>query len=287
MGIEVGFAVGFSCVGRYADCPNNFEPPCANLGACPCSAEQCFAQRDIFDGCKCKCPDSLLTKEAAGDIVGICGADRPGHIFDKNVCACDCPYGSLPSGGCLPSQEWNARECRCECPNNPSGECPGYYEFDAAQCECVCPAHSPSPRLCTAMGRVWKDCSCQCETPCAGPGQIQSFGTCACECPWNTPKESECVNGLDPLTCQCRSNHCCRTSVKGYKPWRGLCWDETSAAACAAEANMRCEWEPANCLPAVPVNELNVDRACSFANQVCVKDSDCCSERCKVTGVCQ
>ena len=40
----------------------------------------------------------------------------------QDECACDCPYGSLPAGGCLASQEWNARECRCECPNNPTGE---------------------------------------------------------------------------------------------------------------------------------------------------------------------
>ena len=80
--IEVGFAVGFSCVGRYADCPNNFDPPCAGLGECPCAATQCFAQRDLFDGCKCKCPQELLLREAAGE-QDICGAENPGHIFSK------------------------------------------------------------------------------------------------------------------------------------------------------------------------------------------------------------
>ena len=130
--IHPNSALGFSCVGRYAPCPENYLAPC-------------------------------------------------------------------PSIQCEANQSLNPSTCRCECSSNPSGVCPGnYYVFDEQSCECVCPLNAPSPQLCASMGKAWRDCSCY------------------------------------------DSNHCCFTSVPEYKPWRGLCWNEITAAGCNAEPNGRC-----------------------------------------------
>jgi len=285
--IHENFALGFNCIGRYVDCPNNYDPPCAGLGACPCSGLQCFAERDHFDQCKCYCPEDLVMLQQSGEPdAAICGWQNTGHVFDANECSCDCPAGSYPTGGCPAAQRWNTRTCQCECPNNPTGECAGWYVFDEETCSCRCPAHAPSPFICKAMGRKWKDCACQCEEQCPGPGQIQSFSDCSCKCPLGSPTESQCDKGVNPLTCKCRSNHCCVTSVPGYKPWQGMCWDEVTEAGCLAEPNLRCKWDEMECLADPPMNSIS-SSPCKYANAACIRDSDCCSENCKVSGFCQ
>ena len=108
--IHENFAIGFTCIGRYVDCPNNFDPPCAGLGACPCTGTQCFAERDHFDQCKCFCPQMLLAMHQSGEPdTAICGWQNTGHVFNANECSCDCPAGSYPTGGCSAAQRWNTR----------------------------------------------------------------------------------------------------------------------------------------------------------------------------------
>lgn len=114
--IHENFAIGFTCIGRYVDCPNNFEPPCYDLGACPCTGTQCFAERDHFDQCKCYCPQMLLTMHQSGEPdTAICGWQNTGHVFNANECSCDCPANSYPVGGCPPAQRWNTRSALLFC----------------------------------------------------------------------------------------------------------------------------------------------------------------------------
>jgi hypothetical protein len=93
---------------------------------------------------------------------------------------------------------------------------------------------------------------------------------------------------LDEVTCQCvpiLSTYCCLTSESGFKPWQGRCWDEQTEQACLAEPLSRCRWEPHNCLPRPPVNSLS-NKPCSFREQECLENADCCSEVCWSNGLC-
>jgi len=131
----------------------------------------------------------------------------------------------------------------------------------------TCAAGSPSARECVLKGMVLRECGCECASACPS-GQVHTtIGTNQCMC--------------------ATARHCCLTAFVGYTAWNGLCWDETSEAACLAEANMRCVWDPNYCLPSPPVNSLDPSRACLFTGAKCTSAADCCSEACRADGKCR
>eukprot|EP00483_Globobulimina_turgida_P012652 UN12675 len=159
-------------------------------------------------------------------------------------------------------------------------------------CACGCSSYAPTATDCSAIGKVLRNCQCDCPIPCAGPGQIQSPDTCACGCPYGTPTARSCESGiLDELACRCappiQSTFCCHTSVPDFKAWQGRCWDEQSEAACLAEPNGRCKWDAQNCHANPPQNDLNPGVACFMRDDQCVANANCCSEVCKVDGFCR
>jgi hypothetical protein len=91
-----------------------------------------------------------------------------------------------------------------------------------------------------------------------------------------------------PTNARAGSPYCCRTSIPNFKPLRGRCWDETTAAECAAEPNARCRWDAANCLPDPPVNTYAAmaNTPCRFTYNACTDDSQCCSETCHAGNIC-
>ena len=268
--------------------PPTVYVPCAGMPPCPCSHDQCFTERDPMEHCQCVCPTEVLLKEARGDKT-ICG-EATHQVYDTGSCACDCPASSLPLGGCRFGQSWNPLTCQCECPNG--NECPGAAIRNLETCTCECPAHSPTASDCSAVGKVLRNCQCDCPIPCAGPGQIQSPNTCACGCPYGTPTAAQCESGIvDELACDCAaplpSTFCCHTSVPGFKPWQGRCWDEQTEEGCNAEPNGRCEWKPNECMDNPPSNSVLPGVGCVFRDEPCYDNNQCCSEVCKVDGMCR
>eukprot|EP00488_Nonionellina_sp_1-RS-2012_P001080 TRINITY_DN171_c0_g1_i2.p2 TRINITY_DN171_c0_g1~~TRINITY_DN171_c0_g1_i2.p2 ORF type:complete len:192 (+),score=60.23 TRINITY_DN171_c0_g1_i2:882-1457(+) len=187
-------------------------------------------------------------------------------------------------------QTFNQNTCQCECPQGNT--CPGASIMNLETCSCQCPAHSPTASDCSAIGKVLRNCQCDCPIPCAGEGQIQSAETCACGCPWGTPLSSECVSGIvDQFACQCAapipSTFCCHTSTPAFKPWAGRCWDEQSEESCLAEPNGRCVWDTTACHPNPPENSINPGVACLMRDAPCSGHGQCCSEVCRLDGLCR
>jgi len=302
-GLNPNNAESFQCSGNNG-CPSNYTPPpiavptgsptippppCSHLPPCPCTHTQCFMQRDPLEHCQCVCPTNILLKEMRNDPT-ICG-DATHQVYDSNSCACDCPPNSEPIQGCLPGHQFNQNTCQCECPGG--NECPGASKMNPATCQCECPFHSPTASDCSAVGKVLRNCQCDCPIQCEGSGQIQSVNTCACGCPFGTPTAAQCESGIvDEMACECAaplpSTFCCLTSVPGFAPWQGRCWDEQTEEGCNLEPNGRCVWEsdPTKCLPNPPVNSLS-DTPCLFRLDPCYDNTDCCSEVCKVDGTCR
>jgi hypothetical protein len=263
-------------------------PPCYGLPPCPCNHLQCFAARDPLENCACTCPIDILLREAQGD-PRICGVASPGQVYDSGGCSCDCPLNSQSIGGCMMGHSFNQNTCQCECPGG--NRCLGGGIINLETCQCQCPVTAPTVSDCAALGKVFRNCQCECPILCAGSGQIQSPETCSCGCPFGTPSAAQCESGIvDEMTCQCvppiASNFCCQTAETNFKPWQGRCWDERTEESCLAEPNNRCKWEPLNCLPSPPVNSLS-NRPCLFREQHCTSHDDCCSEVCRISGLCR
>eukprot|EP01083_Nonionella_stella_P077686 212262_1 len=296
-------AVSFTCFGHDADCPPNYTPPpiavptpsptqfvpCSQYGPCPCEHMQCFQVRDPADNCQCSCPMRVLLMEAQGH-PQICGVDATHQIYHPHSCSCDCQPNAYPQGGCLYGQSFNQNTCQCECPGGNT--CPGSALMNLETCQCQCPLHSPTASDCSAIGKVLRNCMCDCPIQCAGEGQIQSPETCTCGCPSNTPSAHQCESGIvDYLACECAapipSTFCCHTSTPNFKPWQGRCWDEQTEESCFAEPNGRCTWDPNNCHPNPPANSLNPGIPCIMRDMSCNQNADCCSEVCKIDGACR
>eukprot|EP01084_Bolivina_argentea_P144732 253856_1 len=233
--INNGNAIGFQCYGIDAHCPPIYSAPpvpvptpaptdkCSHLGACPCNHIKCFAERDP-NSCRCECPFAILLAESRGDPT-ICGVDATHQIYHSSSCSCDCPPNSQPVNGCLVGQQFNQNTCQCECPGG--NECPGASIMNIQTCRCECPSHAPTASDCSAIGKVLRNCQCDCPILCEGSGQIQSPDTCACGCPYGTPTAAQCESGIvDHFACQCApplpSTFCCHTR-DNFKPWRGRC----------------------------------------------------------------
>lgn len=97
--INVNDAQGLSCVGRYAPCPDNFEPPCP-IGS---GQESCVAPR-VWDTrtCSCDCPAELIRA---------CGAFS---FFNEQTCSCQtsCPHWAPSEAECQRlGLQW--RDCEC------------------------------------------------------------------------------------------------------------------------------------------------------------------------------
>jgi len=299
--ISVGITKSFICFGASAPCPPNFtaapapaptpEPtmPCQGMPECPCNYQECFEQRDPVT-CGCSCPFEILLLAYQGS-PAICGTNTPLMYLD-NACACGCPAGSMPAGGCPGGQEFNGETCQCECPAAALAACSGNAQLNTLTCECECPTWTPRENDCLALNKVLRDCECQCPIPCPGPGQIQSSGSCRCGCPFGTPEPSQCPSGfIDELYCQCAaplpSKYCCQTSEPNFLPWAGRCWGETSETACNAVDAGRCVWDANNCHPDPPINSINPTKGCFMRDEPCAVDGDCCSEVCRVNGFCR
>ena len=127
-----GNANTFTCFGASAPCPPNFTPMpipaptmptgaptsrCDTFGPCPCAFLECFEERDP-DSCECTCPFEILLAAHNEDphICSASGTDSP-VTFIESACACDCPLGSRPEGGCPGNQVFNHNTCECGCPN--------------------------------------------------------------------------------------------------------------------------------------------------------------------------
>ena len=99
--IEVNAARGLQCVGRYAPCPDNFEPRCAEAErrACADSAAHTWNDAD----CVCECP-------AAAEV--LC----PGYYeaLNEATCACEqqCPLWA-PDEALCQRLGWAWRDCEC------------------------------------------------------------------------------------------------------------------------------------------------------------------------------
>eukprot|EP00484_Ammonia_sp_Unknown_P011298 CAMPEP_0197077200 /NCGR_PEP_ID=MMETSP1384-20130603/212497_1 /TAXON_ID=29189 /ORGANISM="Ammonia sp." /LENGTH=950 /DNA_ID=CAMNT_0042516061 /DNA_START=72 /DNA_END=2924 /DNA_ORIENTATION=- len=309
-------AQAFMCSGVYFEhCPPSFTappiavptsaptvptPPCAGVH-CSCGmALQCFERPNEHAGCECECPLAVLAQEFTGNPHAMCGAGAPGQVYLRGGCACDCPPGT--STNCPPGLIFNQNLCQCECPGG-NEQCHGKAVMNTQTCQCECPKiGTPTASDCAALGKVMRDCECQCPLPCPGAGQLQSPITCQCSCPIGTPRPQDCVSGiLDELNCECAplppSPFCCHTQIDGFIPWRGRCWGLTTEDACNAEPNSRCIWKGEtvegrpnpnkDCLPNPPVNNLWPHQGCAFRDEVCSRNEECCSEVCRINGLCR
>lgn len=144
---------------------------------------------------------------------------------------------------------------------------------------------------CAAIGKVLRNCECQCLNSCPGPGQVQNPSSCRCACP-SIIHFSSCPSGVvDELNCQCAvplpSKYCCLTTVPDFTPYAGTCWRHQDEASCMLEPGGKCQWSPLECLPSPPTNTLNRLVPCAFRDMKCTTDSDCCSEVCRLGGFCR
>lgn len=183
--ITPGVTKSFICFGASAPCPPNFTSapippptgaptePCAELPPCPCHYQQCFEARDPVT-CGCSCPFEILLLAHQGSPT-ICGSNTSPLQYLDNACACDCPAGSKPEGGCPGGQVFNGETCSCECPSYVT--CNGPATLNPTSCQCECPTWTPRENDCLALNKVLRDCECACPIPCPGPGQIQSSGS--------------------------------------------------------------------------------------------------------------
>lgn len=298
--INPNAAVSFDCYGRDAPCPRSYTAApvplptvsptdaCFGLGDCPCNFRMCFEQRDPVT-CECHCPFEILLMAHRG-APEICGMENTALRYIDSGCACDCPPGSMPPGGCPAGQRFNSDTCSCECPGVV--ECAGASTLNPNTCQCECPTWAPKASDCLALNKVLRDCECQCPIPCAGPGQIQSSSSCRCGCPFTTPDPASCASGfIDELYCECAkplpSTHCCLTSEPGFLPWAGRCWGNTNEVDCLLVENNRCIWDANNCLPDPPVNTIDPTKPCMMRDAPCQTGADCCSEVCRVNGFCR
>jgi len=156
--ISTNFAVGFSCEGRYAQCPPDFLAPCPAPGASACTAAQVFDP----ERCRCECP---FVPEA--------GSGCPGRQrFDSKSCRCevDCAAGTPTEAQCA-AQGLAFRDCAC---------------WDSNYC-CLTNPVQPEPKQ--WAGRCWGETL---EVSClAQPNQRCVWSPN--ECLQNPPR-----NGLDP-----------------------------------------------------------------------------------------
>eukprot|EP00483_Globobulimina_turgida_P004573 UN04582 len=157
-------------------------------------------------------------------------------------------------------------------------------------CTCQCAAHAPVMSDCTAVGRVYGMCDCECPVSSCAVGQTLNKDTCVCECPpcqadevlWNAP------------TCDCRKLgtpivpvtppgpyawYCCHPLIDNFEADFGRCWGFTSYYECNGEQYGRCKWDESKCHQGKP--------QCFFRNYVCAEHTQCCSGVCKTDGLCR
>jgi len=249
----------------------NFNLNCGGIASCgSASVESDFAadvryQCSGKDSCKgagtsIACGSGLctlqFTGEASGDSASIATNTALGFQCEGRYAPCPPNYAppcpGLGAAACVEGVHYfNEYSCECECPLNKDGVCAVGETFNARTCECevVCPAGSPTAAECSSRGLVRRD------------------GECGCF----------------------ESANCCLTSPSQTDPkqWAGLCWGETMRMFCEGQPNQRCVWDTKNCLPDPPVNVLNPGKACGFAEAPCASDADCCSELCRVDGLCR
>jgi len=96
--INVNGARGLQCVGRYAPCPDNFEPLCSEADRLACKAPHTWNDVD----CACECPAYS---------VAACGYYE---VFNAATCECEqqCPPWSPDEALCA-SLGWAWRDCEC------------------------------------------------------------------------------------------------------------------------------------------------------------------------------
>lgn len=125
--------------------------------------------------------------------------------------------------------------------------------------------------------QVWNRDACRCE--CAG----NVLGVCPGSHVWDVER-CECVVSAVVQRQREEVGYCCLTD---FRIFAGECWGKRSERACGEMgSHLGCYWDVRNCLPDPPVNDVNVDRACRFAGEECRRDGDCCSEHCRVNGMC-
>ena len=207
------------------------------------------------------CGKGLCKMEFTGEASGV---DAKINVQEAIGFNCIGRYASCPdnysppclgvsASECTSDQFFNLVTCQCECPYNPDGtSCSNPLKvFNPLTCSCEleCPSNAPTEWDCYSMGLLWRDCACT------------------------------------------SSNNCCRTAIPDYTLWRGYCWDETTEEGCHSEPNGRCVWNPGNCLPGVVMNSWSVSSGsglqCKFRDEACTNNRDCCSEFCRVDGLCR
>jgi len=171
-------------------------------------------------------------------------------------------------------------------------ECVGRYAACPANFDVPCPIETDVLMAGCEQPRRWntKDCVCECPSElviACGTHEIWNENLCECEinCPSWAPTEAQCDSiGMEWRDCQCvQSNYCC---LSMRKQWNGMCWAETTPEDCAAVLGQRCVWDTTQCMNGPPVNALDPYQPCGFNGDHCTSNVDCCSEICKVDGLC-
>jgi len=262
------------------------------VGGCNCICNPAISTTCAFPAefdhlqCECGCPSWRITLSPVF-IKNACGVAE----FNHDTCSCYCPLDFIQRCTAIDKVLSGPPECACQCPTMLDCQEPGHIQ-NPKTCECGCPPWTPSEATCSAHGKVLRDCKCQCPTACTGPGQIQDPITCKCGCPTTSPDPVSCMMGvLDPHTCRCneQSAWCCLSAVPNFKAMAGRCWRHQNDQACLLEPDGACAWDYTgfDCLPNPPVNSLDINRPCAFRNEACSQHSHCCSEVCRVNGVCR
>eukprot|EP01083_Nonionella_stella_P192439 711348_1 len=295
----------FECVGQ--SCPINVPEPFSNVVGAPlggCKDQgNCACEPGMNEPCHLACDG---TSDSCKDGLIECNSDGFDCIIDcisMNSCA-----GSTtiigPSGASLTVNCIGAKSCE----GSVTVEA-----IDTTQTEINCRGNE----ACKGSGVVINFGNGMNSVSCSGqpdackdaqfnvPAGALSFSCRGSNCPVepasfkNGPPQStqpiqpiqtqpiQQIQPIQPIQAGGRSPYCCRTSIPGFKPWRGRCWDEQSEPSCLAEPNDRCIWDETNCHPNPPVNDLNPNIGCFMRDEHCTAHDNCCSEVCRIDGTCR
>lgn len=264
--IAIGQSASFSCSGPAALCPPTPAPttatpttPSPTLPTPPPTTPMVTGPAApipplLASSCshlpRCPCPFALCLEER----------DPTAH------CHCECPLEVLVA-------EYQRRTDICGASGSPLSYIP-------SSCACDCPPGTPTAAECLTIGRVLRDCECQRQS-------TTVIGTAVNNGP-SVPMVP--TVGVAVEAPPARSPFCCDTLIPGFTPYVGRCWRHRTEAECAEEADNAvtvCRWNEAECLGDPPVNALNPYKGCAFRDEACGWDGDCCSEVCRVGGLCR